>query len=96
MPLTLTIPEAISTTIATHKITSFTIDLERNEIHVGYDQQDSDGNVIKEAVLTIDGPGFATSVTRAGTIAGADVYGAIKQALYEDIQSATGKTGAIT
>jgi hypothetical protein len=96
MPLTLDNPEVVATTIDKYEINSFAIDLDRAEILVAYDKIDSDGVNQGEAVLTIDGPDFPAAITEASAIAGADVYTALKTALYNQIIAQTGQGGAVS
>mgnify|MGYP000038266213 CR=1 FL=1 len=96
MSLDLDTPEVVSTTINKYEINSFAVDLERLEIVVAYDRIDSEGKNQGEAVITIDGPDFAAAIGEASTIAGADVYAALKTALYNQVISQTGQSGAIS
>ena len=95
MALTLDQNETINTTITAYEVNSFAVDLDRMEIVVGYDKIDSEGVSRGESVLIIDGANFAGTITDASTIAGADVYTALKQALYNAITSQTGMTGTV-
>jgi len=96
MSLDLDMPEVVSTTINKYEINSFAIDLDRLEIVVAYDRIDSEGKNQGESVITIDGPDFTTAIGEASTIAGADVYAALKTALYSQVQAQTGQTGAVS
>lgn len=101
MPLNLETPIAVTAQIDALEIDSFAVDLDRNEIIVGYTQLAA-GTQIKQTVLVIDGLDFAASIARANEIANAmpagqvNVYGAIKVALYEHMVVATGMTGTVS
>lgn len=74
----------VSATITDEKITSFAVDLTGGSIYVVFDQNESDGTtVISDASHSIEGAEMTAAIARASEIAGADVYTAIKQALYE-------------
>lgn len=94
MPLTLTQSQAVSATVDAYEITSFAVDLERFEIHVGYKRL-AGGAAVDEQLITIDGPEFSAAIGEASTIAGADVYSALKQALYNQITAQTGAAGTV-
>lgn len=96
MALELTTPESVSATITKYEINSFAVDLDRQEIVVGYDRLDASGVNHGESVLTIDGQEFASAIGEASSIAGADVYSALKQALYSQIISRTGNAGTVS
>lgn len=95
MPLILDNTEQVSATIDAYEINSFAIDLDRQEIVIGYDKM-ANGVNQGESVLTVDGPQFIAAIGEANTIAGADVYNALKQALYSQITQLTGKTGSVS
>ena len=96
MPLTLDTPDSVNQTVASYEINSFAVDIDRLEMHVSYDLLDGEGaNLGQGPLLTISGPDFPTAIARASEIAGADVYAALKQALYEQITASTGKTGTV-
>ena len=96
MPLTLDTPEALNKTVAKFEITSFAVDIERGELVIGYDQvDDADNKLNMEKVLVVDGPDFVPAIARVSAIVGGDVYAALKQGMYEEIQAATGATGTI-
>lgn len=97
MPFTLDTPEEVAaTSVKKYEITSFAIDLERYEIIVAYNKIDPTGKLIGEGILTIDGPDFPAAIAEASTVAGADVYAALKTALYNQISLDVGKGGAVT
>jgi len=96
MPAQLDTEEVIATTASKYKITDFTIDLTREEIHVSYDKLDSDDAKVGEGMLTLTGPDFSGAIVDASTIAGTDVYAPIKTALYNKILAFTGKTAVIS
>lgn len=105
MPLTLDIAEVVSKTIDTLEINSFAVDIERGEIHVGYDKGHVDTGLfvpdMRDQLLTIDGPGFMAAIVAADSYANAmlvgqvSVYGALKLALYDQISVSTGLTGTV-
>lgn len=94
MPMILDAAEQVAATIDAYEINSFAIDLDRQEIVIGYDKL-ANGVNQGESVLTVDGPQFIAAIGEANTIAKADVYGALKQALYSQIAQLTGKTGSV-
>lgn len=95
MPLTLTTPTAISDTVNSFKINSFAVDLDRLEIYVAYTELNSSNHVISEKAMTIVEPDFTTAITAASTEAGYDVYLALKNSLYAQLQAQTGQTGTV-
>ncbi|MBL4781661.1 MAG: hypothetical protein JKX92_05410 [Porticoccaceae bacterium] len=105
MPLTLDTEEIINKTIDTLEINAFSIDLDRGEIHIGYDKGHMDAEAfiadVPDLLLTVDGPGFAAAIAAADGYANAmpagsiSVYGALKLALYDEISAATGLAGAV-
>jgi len=99
MPFKLSQNKQVSRAVAGYRVTSFAIDLERAELHIGYvDLVDNgkgatyDGD---EHLVSIREPEFSAAVARATGYADADVYGAIKRALYDDLSSITGAAGTI-
>lgn len=100
MPLNLDTPLPISAQVTALEIDSFAIDLDRNEMVVGYTQL-ANGAAVKQAVVIISGLDYMASITRADAIANAmpagsvSVYGAIKMALYEHLAAVTGMTGTV-
>lgn len=96
MPFNLTAPKNLNETITAYEINSFALDMDRQELIIAYDQLNANGNrVTAEQVVTIDGPAFVDAITRVSQIAGADVYAALKQGMYEQITALTGNTGTI-
>ena len=105
MALTLDTAEVINTTIDTLEINSFSVDLDRQEIHIGYDKGHITEGVfvpdVKDVLLTITGPGFALAIAAADTYANAmaqgevSVYGALKLALYDEIKAAADLSGTV-
>ena len=95
MPLTLTTPTAISDTVSSFKITSFAVDLERLEIHVAYQELNSSNGILAEKAMTIVDPDFTNAITTASTEAGYDVYLALKNSLYAQLQAQTGQAGTV-
>lgn len=96
MPLTLAQPESISVTVVDYRITAFSVDIDRGEIHVSYDRVDGAGNPVSEHMITLMGPDFQSTILDANTIAGADVYAAIKGSLYNQIIAKTGVSGTLS
>lgn len=95
MPLSLDTEKTENIVTAKYEINSFHADIDRQEIHVGYDKLDVNGKKVGEELLTLEGPDFISAILRAGEIAGTDVYGPVKQALYERIIEANGVSGTI-
>lgn len=84
MPKTLDNPDVISGTVTDEEITSFTMDLTSGNIYIVFDRKDIDGNVIiGDASHTLEAVEATAAIAQASQIAGADVYTAIKQGLYE-------------
>lgn len=84
MPKKLDTAEVISATITDEEITSFTIDLTNGSIYIVFDRKDINSvSVISDASHVLEAAEMTAAITRASQIAGADVYAAIKQALYE-------------
>ncbi len=106
MPLNLTEPEAVAETVDALEINSFAVNLDRGEIHVGYDKGRIEAGAFVPVVLgqliTIDGPGFMEAIGQADAYAEAmpagsiSVYGALKLALYAAITDATGIAGSVS
>jgi len=95
MPLNLTTPTAINDTVAKLNITSFAVDIERQEMYVSYKELNASDQVIAEKAITIIEPDYTTAITDASTEAGYNVYTAIKNALYTQIQNQTMLTGTV-
>jgi len=106
MPLNFTESEVVSETLDALEISSFAVDLNRTEIHVGYDKGRIELGVfvpvVRDQLVTIDGPGFAAAIGRADAYAEAmppgsvSVYGALKLALYDEIAAQTGTVGSVS
>ena len=100
MPLNLDTRISINKQVDVLEIDSFTVDLARSEIIVGYAQY-AKGEAVNQSVLVIDGLDYAASIGRANELANAmpsgqvNVYGAIKVALYEYMTKATGQAGTV-
>ncbi len=95
MPLALSQQKSLAD-VTTFKINSFSVDLDLLEIHVAYSGLDGQSNVIVRDVITIEDPEFTQAIGEANAIAGADVYTALKTALYTRMQAATGETGVVS
>ncbi len=95
MPLNLTTPTAISDTVSSVKINSFAVDLDRKEIHVAYSELNASNAVVSEKGITIVEPDFTQAIVDASTTAGTDVYGPLKESLYNQIQLATLQSGVV-
>jgi hypothetical protein len=95
MPLNLATPLAVSDIVHHIEITSFAVDLVRQEMYVGYQELNASNQVIADKALTIVQPDYTQAITDASTEANYNVYGAIKNALYAQIQTLTGNTGTI-
>lgn len=84
MPLTLTNPDVINGVVTDEEINGFSVDMKNSVIYITYDRKDAQGGVVVPDVAeTLTGPDMVAAIARASEIAGADVYAAIKQALYE-------------
>ena len=88
MSLTLEVQVTNTQTISEVKITSFSVDLARNEIHIAYDELDN-GVVISERVFELANDDFFAVITDASAIAGTDIYQPLKQALYNTLMQST-------
>lgn len=108
MPLGLDTNEVLNVTIDTLEINSFAVDVDRFEIHVGYDKGHMDTSTppvfipdIKDQLLTLSGAQFMAAIGSADVYANAmpagsvSVYGALKLALYDEIQTSEGITGTV-
>ena len=105
MPLNLNVAEVINKTVDTLEINSFSVDLERLELHIVYDKGHMEDGAfvpdIKDILLTIDGPAFFPAIAGSDVYANAmpagsiSVYGALKAALYDEIKADTGLSGTI-
>ena len=105
MPLTLDSAETVNQVVDTLEINSFSVDLDRLELHIVYDKGHmEDGSFvpdIKDLLLTIDGPAFFPAIAGSDVYANAmptgsvSVYGALKMALYDEIKAATLLTGSV-
>jgi len=96
MPIALDTPVEVNRTVAKYEVTSFAIDVERNEGVVGYDQLDaSNVSIGEEKVLVAEGAALSDIITRASVIAGGDVYAAIKIAMLEAVATDNGATGKV-
>lgn len=84
MPKLLENTEIVNAEIAVQEITGFSVDNKLNKLYISFDKQDINGNIIQEDTMYIlEGEEMLLAISRASEIAGADVYAAIKQALYE-------------
>jgi len=84
MPLNLTTPDVINGTVTDEEINAFSVDITNGILFITYDRKASDGAIIVPDVShTLSGAEMVAAIARASEIAGADVYAAIKQALYE-------------
>lgn len=105
MPITISNPEQKTVTIDTVEINSFAVDLENQAIHIVYDEGTVDtGFVIVNAdrMIKLTGADFAAAIAAADGYANAmpsgsvSVYDALKQALYDQLMSATGIVGSVS
>lgn len=100
MPLNLDNTIPVADVIDAMEIDSFAVDLDRLEMIVGYTQL-AGAAPVKQSVAIISGLDFGASITRANELANAmpageaDVYAAIKNALYEHLIAITGMTGTV-
>lgn len=88
MPLNLDTPVVVSQTIDAYEIDSFSVDLARQEIVIGYASM-AGAAAVKQDVIVLSGLDFSGAIARASELANAmpagqvNVYGALKGALYE-------------
>lgn len=100
MPLNLDTTIPVSAAIDALEIDSFAVDLDRQEMIVGYTQL-AGAAPVKQSVAIISGLDFGAAITRANELANAmpagdvSVYEAIKNALYEHLIAITGMTGTV-
>ena len=66
MSITLATPKIINDTITKIKITSLTIDSDRQELHVSYDGLDSTDGEIVPAYMTIEQPLYGQYLAQVG------------------------------
>jgi len=103
MPLNLDSPKTINAQVDRVEIVAFSVDLERSSMHITYIESytDAAGQAVPvaEKTLTISGADMAAAIARADAYAAGmnpvSVYGAIKLALYDEIESRTGATGTV-
>ena len=105
MPLNLDSAETISQVIDTLEINSFSVDLDRLELHIVYDKGHMENGSfvpdVKDLLLTIDGQDFSPAIAGSDVYANempagsVSVYGALKAALYDEIKKDTLLTGTI-
>jgi len=95
MPLNLTTPIQATATINSIKITSFAVDIVRKEIHVAYNELDSNLSVIAEKSISILEPDFTNTILDASSIAGTDIYVPLKTAIYNQIKVSALYTGIV-
>ena len=105
MPLTLDNAETVNQVIDALEINSFSVDLDRLELHIVYDKGHMDNGTfvpdIKDLLLTIDGADFFPAIAGSDVYANEmpagsiSVYGALKAALYDEIKKDTLLTGSI-
>lgn len=96
MPLSLDQTEVKTITVSAFHISAFAIDLERSEIIISYNELDENGDPLADKIALVEGPDYPAAIQEASAIAGADVYVALKQALYNQLTAITGKTGTVS
>ena len=96
MPAVLNAPENINEVADKYKITSFAVDLERQEIHVVYEKQNAAGNAVASKMETLSGAEFPEAITETAAEAGVDVYFFVKTVLYRKILAKANQTAVIT
>lgn len=101
MPLNLDTPVAVSETIDAYEIDSFSVDLDRQEMVIGYTSL-AGAKQVGQGVVVLSGLDFGGAIARASEIANAmpagqvSVYGALKTALYEYLTKyVAGATGTV-
>jgi|TARA_Y100000310_G_scaffold117826_1_gene116568 hypothetical protein len=85
MPANIKVPIPVSGTVSKMKITDFSVDIERRELHITFDQQDSSDNKITDHTITLDEPYFTQALVKASEVVGGNVYAAIKTGMYYGI-----------
>ena len=95
MPLELTETEVTQTVVTQYNITEFTVDVGDSLVSGRYLKSDAEGNPIAYDNLRLSAEDSIATIARASEIAGADVYAAIKAALYEAVQVDAGVTGSV-
>jgi hypothetical protein len=95
MPLNLSTPKQINKQATKLEVTDWGVDQRRTELHIAYEYVDDTGRTVEQNLLTLEAQDMIAAITRASEIAGVDVYGPIKQALYEQVEAEEGATGTI-
>lgn len=94
MAVVLDTPITTSYEIASIKIKSFAIDIEDSQMYVTYAERDINNIEMKEHTILIEGQDYIDAITKSVMLCGgADIYGGLKGALYEQIHKADGFTG---
>ncbi len=94
MPISLDLVKKIND-VTGIEINSFSVDIGRKEIHIGYSEIDAQNNSISEKMVTITEPDFTTTIVDASANAGADIYSALKSSLYNQLKLITGESGVV-
>jgi len=76
-------------------ITSFTPMIKQGILYISYDELDVNGIKVGDDIATSEGIDFQNVIADASTIAGTDIYGPLKQALYNELGRLSGNTGTI-
>jgi len=95
MPQVLTEEVHKTIVVAKKDITSFTPMMKQGILYITYNELDIDGNIVGEQIITSDGKDFENVILSASTIAGVDIYGPLKLALYNEIERITGELGPL-
>ena len=106
MSFNLDAPEVLAESLPDRDITSFAADINRQEIHIGFDKGSViDGvfsPIIKDTLVTVPPERFFTAIAKADEYANAmpagevSVYKALKMALYDELALLTGATGSVS
>lgn len=76
-------------------ITSFTPMIKQGILYISYDELDIDGKKVGEEMIISEGIDFQNVIKDASTMAGTDIYGPLKQALYNEIERLSGDAGIL-
>jgi len=95
MPQVLTVEIKKNVVVAKKDITSFTPMMKQGILYITYDELDLGGNKVGEQIITSEGIDFQNVIADASTIAGVDIYGSLKQSLYNEIERQSGESGSL-
>lgn len=90
------VPQKKEKVVASLKIVSFSIDIEREEMYISFDEKDIEGNTVGEVTLTYEGEEYINVFTQASMMAKADIAKVIKTAIYKQAAIELSKAGVVT